>query len=103
MNEQLETFEHAKRTAVDLAIQFGPKILAAALIVLAPLYRGGNRPIALLVLECVALAGLAALAVSPSLREAFTVRPGVVTGFLGPNGSGKKHHSEDCYRPAGAE
>ena len=35
---------------------------AAALLVLAPLYRGGNRAMALLVLEVVALLALAALA-----------------------------------------
>src|SRR5215471_15689932 len=37
MNDQLETLEHAKRTAVELAIQFGPKLLAAAVIVIGGL------------------------------------------------------------------
>jgi O-antigen ligase len=44
------------------------------MLVLAPLWRGGNRPLALLVLECIALAGLVALAASRPLREAFAVR-----------------------------
>jgi small conductance mechanosensitive channel len=35
MNEQLETLEHAKRTVLDLAIQFGPKLLVAVIIVIA--------------------------------------------------------------------
>ena len=35
MNEQLETLEHAKRTVIDLAIQFGPKVLVAVIIVIA--------------------------------------------------------------------
>src|SRR5262245_53305513 len=33
MNEQLETLEHAKRTAIDLAIQFGPKVFVALIII----------------------------------------------------------------------
>jgi small conductance mechanosensitive channel len=33
MNEQLETLEYAKRTAIDLAIQFGPKVLVALIII----------------------------------------------------------------------
>jgi hypothetical protein len=47
---------------------------AAALLVAAPLYRGGNRPLALLVLESVALAALVALAFSRPAREAFAIR-----------------------------
>jgi small conductance mechanosensitive channel len=40
MNDQLETLEHAKRTLIDLAIQFGPKVVVAvAIIVQASLYR----------------------------------------------------------------
>ena len=35
MNDQLETLEHAKRTAVDLAMQFGPKALVAVIIIIA--------------------------------------------------------------------
>jgi small conductance mechanosensitive channel len=35
MNDQLETLEHVKRTVIDLAIQFGPKVLAALVIVIA--------------------------------------------------------------------
>jgi len=30
MNEQLQTLEHAQQTAIDLAIQFVPKLLGAA-------------------------------------------------------------------------
>jgi len=33
MNEQLQTLEHAKRTVLDLAIQFGPKLFVALIIV----------------------------------------------------------------------
>ena len=40
MNEQLETLEYAKRTAIDLAIQFGPKALVAVSIVIAGLFVG---------------------------------------------------------------
>ena len=32
MNEQLETIEHAKNTVLDLMIRFGPKLLAALLV-----------------------------------------------------------------------
>jgi small conductance mechanosensitive channel len=32
MNEQIETIEHARNTLVELAIRFGPKLLAALLI-----------------------------------------------------------------------
>ena len=35
MIDQLDTLEHAKRTVVDLAIQFGPKVLVAVIIVIA--------------------------------------------------------------------
>ena len=35
MNDQLETLEHVKRTVLDLAIQFGPKVLAALVIIIA--------------------------------------------------------------------
>src|SRR5262245_53748142 len=65
MNEQLETLEHAKRTAVDLAIQFGPKILAAALIVL-----GG-----VLVSRWIARAaqrGLGKVEIEPPVRDLLT-------------------------------
>ena len=40
MNEQLETLEHAKRTLVELAIQFGPKVLVAMIIIVAGLIVG---------------------------------------------------------------
>jgi small conductance mechanosensitive channel len=35
MNDQLETIDHIKRTIIDLAIQFGPKVLVAILIIVA--------------------------------------------------------------------
>lgn len=49
--------------------------IAAALLVLAPLYRGGNRPQALLVLELVALAALLALLWRVPLRASIAAQP----------------------------
>ncbi len=40
MNEQLQTLEHAQQTAIDLAIQFGPKVVVALLIMAAGFYVG---------------------------------------------------------------
>jgi small conductance mechanosensitive channel len=40
MNDQLETLEHVKRTVIDLAIQFGPKVLVAVAIVVAGVFVG---------------------------------------------------------------
>jgi len=40
MEEQLNTLEHAQQTAIDLAIQFGPKLLVAVLIMVAGFYVG---------------------------------------------------------------
>ncbi|MHB0973248.1 MAG: mechanosensitive ion channel family protein [Thiobacillus sp.] len=40
MNEQLNTLEHAQQTAIDLAIQFGPKVIVALLILAAGYYAG---------------------------------------------------------------
>jgi small conductance mechanosensitive channel len=40
MNEQLNTLEHAQQTAIDLAIQFGPKVVVALLIMAAGFYVG---------------------------------------------------------------
>lgn len=40
MEEQLQTLEHAQQTAIDLAIQFGPKLLVAVLIMVAGFYVG---------------------------------------------------------------
>jgi O-antigen ligase len=48
--------------------------ITAAILVWAPLFRGGNRPLPLLVLECLALAGVATLVASRPLREAFSVK-----------------------------
>ena len=40
MGDQLQTFEHVKRTIIDLAIQFGPKALVAILIIAAGVFAG---------------------------------------------------------------
>jgi small conductance mechanosensitive channel len=40
MDDQLQTLEHAQQTAMDLAIQFGPKLLVALLIIAAGFYVG---------------------------------------------------------------
>lgn len=40
MDQQLQTLEHAQQTAIDLAIQFGPKLLVALLILAAGYYVG---------------------------------------------------------------
>jgi len=40
MNEQLQTLGHAQQTAIDLAIQFGPKLVVALLIMAAGFYVG---------------------------------------------------------------
>ena len=40
MNEQLQMLEHAQQTALDLAIQFGPKLVVALLIMAAGVYVG---------------------------------------------------------------
>lgn len=40
MNDQLGNLEHAQRVIIDLAIQFGPKVLVAILIVVAGFYVG---------------------------------------------------------------
>lgn len=40
MDEQLQTLEHAQRTAIDLAIQFGPKLVVALLILVAGYFVG---------------------------------------------------------------
>ncbi len=40
MNENLQTLPHAQQTAVDLAIQSGPRLLVALLILAAGYYVG---------------------------------------------------------------
>jgi small conductance mechanosensitive channel len=40
MDEHLQTLEHAQKTAIDLAIQFGPKLVVALLIMAAGFYIG---------------------------------------------------------------
>ena len=40
MNDQLESLDHVKRTIIDLAIQFGPKVLVATTIIIAGVYAG---------------------------------------------------------------
>jgi len=40
MNDQFESLDHVKRTIIDLAIQFGPKLLVAVAIIIAGVYVG---------------------------------------------------------------
>jgi small conductance mechanosensitive channel len=40
MDKQLQTLEHAQQTAIDLAIQFGPRLVVALLILAAGYYVG---------------------------------------------------------------
>ncbi len=40
MDEHLQTLEHAQRTAIDLAIQFGPRVVVALLILAAGYFVG---------------------------------------------------------------
>ncbi|WP_324780521.1 mechanosensitive ion channel family protein [Thiobacillus sedimenti] len=40
MNDQLQTLQHAQQTAIDLAIQFGPRLLVALLILAAGYFVG---------------------------------------------------------------
>lgn len=40
MNDSFKTFEHAQQVAVELAVQFGPKLLVALLILVAGYYVG---------------------------------------------------------------
>jgi small conductance mechanosensitive channel len=40
MNEHLQTLEHAQNTAIDLALQFGPRVVVALLIMAAGFYVG---------------------------------------------------------------
>ena len=40
MDEPLQTLEHAQKTAIDLAIQFGPKLVVALIILVAGFYIG---------------------------------------------------------------
>ena len=57
---------HRKRRGVPGSAPF---VIAAILIAFAPLFRGGNRPFPLLVLELVALAGLAVALLPVRARE----------------------------------
>ncbi len=59
----------------------GVFFLAAFLLAFAPLVRGGNRPLPLLVLECAGLLGLAALAWTPSPRERSRIPATVAWGI----------------------
>jgi small conductance mechanosensitive channel len=40
MDESMQTLVHAQETAIDLALQFGPRLLAAGLILVAGFYAG---------------------------------------------------------------
>ena len=74
---KLQTYQRKRRNP-----DFRKCAIAAAILVWAPLFRGGNRPMPLLVLECLALAALAALAASRPLREAFAVKAAAVRWAL---------------------
>ena len=65
MDDHLQTLEHAKRTLVELAVQFGPKVLVAVIIVVLGFMVG--RWAARL-----AGRGLARARVEPPLRELLT-------------------------------
>lgn len=41
MNDQLGNWDHAQRAAIDLAMQFGPKVIVAVAIITAGVYAGG--------------------------------------------------------------
>lgn len=56
--------------------------LAVVLLALAPLYRGGNRPLALLALECVALAGLALALLPSAARQRIPLGAWLLAGLL---------------------
>jgi small conductance mechanosensitive channel len=40
MNDQLSNFDHIQRVVIDLAIQFGPKVVVAILIIIAGVFAG---------------------------------------------------------------
>jgi small conductance mechanosensitive channel len=40
VNDQLSNFDHVQRVVIDLAIQFGPKVLVAILIIIAGVFAG---------------------------------------------------------------
>lgn len=65
MNEQLETLEHAKRTVLDLAIQFGPRVLIAVLIIAAGVLAGRWA-------ARIAGRGLAKVDIEPTVRQLLT-------------------------------
>ena len=77
MDEQFQTLEHAQQTAVGLAIQFGPQLLVALLILAAGFYVGSW-------IGKLAGAMLARLGLSPSLRRLLvrTVRAMVMGLFI---------------------
>lgn len=56
--------------------------LAAAMLALAPLYRGGNRPLALLALECLALAALALALLPAAARQRIPLAALLLAGLV---------------------
>ncbi|HEY8085956.1 MAG TPA: mechanosensitive ion channel family protein, partial [Methylophilaceae bacterium] len=40
VNDQLSNFDHIQRVVIDLAIQFGPKVVVAILIIIAGVFAG---------------------------------------------------------------
>jgi small conductance mechanosensitive channel len=65
MDEQLQMLEHAKRTAIDLAMQFGPKVLVAVIIIIVGFMVGRSA-------ARMAGRGLAKVRVDRPLRELLT-------------------------------
>jgi small conductance mechanosensitive channel len=65
MDEQLATMEHAKRTVLDLVIQFGPKALVAVIIVIVGLIFGRWA-------AQIAQRGLDKVEVEPPVRQLLT-------------------------------
>lgn len=57
-------------------------VLVAVLLLIAPLYRGGNRPLALLVIELVALAGLAVALIPARSRERIPLGAALVAALI---------------------
>jgi O-antigen ligase len=57
-------------------------ILVACIVLLAPLFRGGNRPLPLLILELIAVAGLAVALVPAQARQRIPVAAAIVAGVV---------------------
>ncbi|MFO1412755.1 MAG: O-antigen ligase family protein [Burkholderiales bacterium] len=57
-------------------------VVAALLVVLAPLYRGGNRPLALLALELIALAGIGVAIIPARSRDRIPMGAALLVGLV---------------------